>query len=157
MTGIPRTEQAAQVLMAGMRKLGVEARIVSETWPTLSGKCRSPESAPDIMPIWASANYADPQSFVGEMYDSTAGNSYATCSYYKNTEVDGLLAKAYSAQEQKVRAKLYADASRIVMTKAPSIFIYNEDWLSVRNKRVSGYQFSPIGNGNFLKPISLDQ
>ncbi|HEY0181345.1 MAG TPA: ABC transporter substrate-binding protein [Rhodopila sp.] len=155
MTGFPMPEQAAEILQAGLRKLGVTANIVAETWPTLADKCRNPDTAPDIMPIWASANYADPHTWAGEMYDSTRWGSYATCSYYKNPEVDTLLHKAFASQEPSERAELYEQANRIIMNDAPSIFVSNEIWINVRNKRVQGYEFTPVGNGNYLKPIWL--
>ena len=108
------------------------------------------------MPIWASANYADPHSFIGEMYDSTRGGSYATCSYFKDAAVDDLLAKAYVSQDKGERAKLYAEAAEKVVEGSPTLFIYNEKWMGARAKRVKNYAFSPIGAGNFLMSVSLE-
>jgi ABC-type transport system substrate-binding protein len=48
MTGFPMPEQAAEILQAGLRKIGITANIVAETWPTLADKCRNPDTAPDI-------------------------------------------------------------------------------------------------------------
>jgi peptide/nickel transport system substrate-binding protein len=153
MTGFPMPEQSAQLLQAGLRKLGITANIVAETWPTLADKCRDPATAPEIMPIWASANYADPNTWAGEMYDSARWGSYATCSYYKNTEVDDLLHQAFGIQDMKQRAKLYEAANLLIMQDAPSIFISNETWINVHNKRMQGFQFSPIGYGQYLKSV----
>lgn len=155
MTGFAQPEQAAQFLQAGLRKIGIQANIVAETWPTLSEKCRKADTAPEIMPIWASASYADPHGFVGEMYDSTRWGSYATCSFYKNAGVDEMLKKAYVSTDQAEREKLYAEAAKIVTDEAPSLFIYNEEYINVRNKRVLDYQFTPIGQGHFLKSVRL--
>jgi peptide/nickel transport system substrate-binding protein len=157
MTGFAMAEQAAQVLQAGLRKIGINANVVAETWPTLADKCRSPDNAPEMMPIWASANYADPHTWAGEMYDSTRWGSYATCSFYKNPKVDALLTKAFVSQDQDERAKLYADVNVIVAEDAPSIFISEEIWINVRNRRMQGYEFTPVGSGNFLKGVWLDQ
>lgn len=157
MTGYAQPEQAAQFLQAGLRKIGIQANIVSETWPTLAEKCRKAETAPEIMPIWASASYADPHAFIGEMYDSTRWGSYATCSFYKNPKVDEMLVKAYVSPDRVEREKLYADAAKIVMEESPSIFIYNEDFLNAYNKRMIDYEFTPIGQGHFLKSVRLKQ
>jgi ABC-type transport system substrate-binding protein len=156
MTGFAMAEQAAQVLQAGLRKLGVQANVVAETWPTLADKCRNPDSAPEMMPIWASANYADPHTWAGEMYDSTRWGSYATCSYYKNPKVDAMLSKAFVSQDKDERAKLYSDVNALIAEDAPSIFISEEIWINVRNRRLQGYEFTPVGNGNFLKSVWLD-
>lgn len=156
MTGFPMPEQAAQLLQAGLRKLGITANIVSETWPTLAAKCADPNTAPEIMPIWASANYADPNTWAGEMYDSARWGSYATCSYYKNPQVDSLLHQAFSLQDMAQRGKLYEQANLIIMQDAPSIFISNETWINVHSKRMKGFQFSPIGYGQYLKSVWIE-
>lgn len=155
MSGFPQPEEAAEVLQAGLHKIGIQANIVTETWPTLSAKCASLSTAPDIMPIWASANYGDPASWTGEMYDSARWGSYATCSFYKNPKVDALLHAAFVEQDHAKREQEYEEATRLVIADSPSLFIYNEDFVNVMNKRVHGFSFCPIGQGDFLYGVSL--
>lgn len=157
MTGNARTEEAAQVLQAGLRQIGIEARLVPETWPTLAAKCRSIETAPQLVTMWASAHYADPHGFLGDGYDSTRPRSYQTCNFYKNKKVDALLARAYVEINQDVRRGLYEEIARIIVEDAPSIYIYNEKWIGAMNKRVMGVEYTPIGWANFLKPVWIEQ
>lgn len=157
MTGNARTEQAGQVLQAGLRQIGIEARLVPETWPTVAAKCRSIETAPQLVTMWASAHYADPHGFLGDGYDSTRPRSYQTCNFYQNTKVDELLAKAYVETDQEVRRKLYEEIARTIVEDAPSIYIYNEKWIGAMNKRVKGVEYTPIGWVNFLKPVWIEE
>jgi hypothetical protein len=39
------------------------------------------------------------------------------------------------------------------MKDAPSIFISNEVWSNVHSKRMKGFEFSPIGYGQYLKSV----
>ncbi len=155
LVGLTQSEQAGQLMQAGLRKLGIESRIVAETWPTLSGKARTNETTPDIWTNWVSTLYSDPHNWVGEMYDSKNWGTWKSGSWYKNPKVDTLIDKAFAATDQKVREEAYADAARIVVDEAASVFIYNTKWYGPFSKRAQGIRFCPVGNGQDFRWVSL--
>ena len=155
MTGIARTEQAAQVMQAGLRQLGIEARIVAETWPTLANRCRTEETTPDMMTIWSGAEYMDPHNWIGDHYHSAQHGNWKACSWWSGPETDEMITRAYQSQDEAERIRLYGDVARRAAESAASVYIHNEDWLGVRNTRVQGFEFTPVGNGNHIRSMWL--
>lgn len=155
LTGLSQTEQAGQLMQAGLRKLGIESKIVAETWPTLSGKARNNDTTPDIWTNWISTLYADPHNWVGEMYNSKNWGNWKTGSWYKNPKVDELIDKAFTSNDQGVRDAAYQEASRIVVDEAASVFIYNTKWYGPFSKRVQNVRFCPVGNGQDFRWVNM--
>jgi peptide/nickel transport system substrate-binding protein len=151
LTGYQQTEQAATLLQNGLRKIGVDARVETNTWPVSVGKMTKPETSPDIIVYWISTYYADPHNWIGEMFHSGGWGTFKSSSFYKNPEVDALLDKALASTDQAVRRKAYEDAARIVVNEAGGIWVYNTKWYGPYNKKVEGVRFSPIGNGQEMR------
>ena len=157
LVGLTQTEQAAQLLQNGLRQIGIQADIVAETWPTLSGKAQQQDQTPDIWTNWISTFYADPHNWIGEMYNSGNWGTWKTGSWYRNETVDDLLTRAFTSTDQDERARLYGEAAEIVLDEAASVFIYNTKWFGPFNKRVQGLRFSPVGNGQDFRWVWLDE
>ncbi len=151
MIGYNQTDQIAQLLQNGLSKIGIKTKIVPETWPTLSGKASNPDTAPDMWIHWVSTYYADPNNWIGEMYNSANWGTWKASSYYKNEKVDALLNAALTETDQKKRAEKYMEAARIVVDEAPGLWIYNTKWFGPFAKNVRGVRFSPIGNGQEMR------
>ena len=66
-------------------------------------------------------------------------------SFYKNPEVDRLLARGRSAFEPAERLAAYRDAQRLVMEDAPAIFLVAYQYIGAIQKRVKGAWVMPIG------------
>lgn len=156
LVGLTQSDQAASIMQSGLRQLGIESKIVPETWPTLSGKAQQNATTPDIWTNWVSTLYADPHNWVGEMYNSANWGNWKTGSWYKNPKVDALLDKAYTTTDQGVRAAAYEEAAKIVVDEAASVFIYNTKWYGPFSKQVKGVRFSPVGNGQDFRWISME-
>ncbi len=155
MTGISRTEQAAQVMQAGLRQLGIEGQIVAETWPTLANRCRTVDTTPDMMTIWSGAEYMDPHNWVGDHYLSSQQGNWKACSWWSSDETDAMLRRGYESLDEAERLRIYGAVARTVVENAASVYIHNEDWLGVRNRRVQGFTFTPVGNGNHIRDVWL--
>lgn len=155
LAGYQQTEQAAALLQNGLNKIGIKTKIVAEPWPVASGKMRDKEQMYDLLFLWRSTYYADPNNWVGEMYScdqiGTRNNSW-----YCNEEVDKLLVDARTETDQEKRKVNYEKASTMVMEDAAGIFIYNTKWFGPFNKKVTGVRFSPIGNGQEMRWISME-
>lgn len=153
--GYPMTMEGAQVLQAGLNKIGITNKISPKPWATCTEIARKPETAANIWWCWRSTYYADPHNWIGEMYDSEKWGSWPASSFYKNEEVDARLHKAISIVDQKEREKLYREAGEIVVKEAPAVFIHNEKWTGTFNVRVKGLRFCPVGDANEWRWLSL--
>ena len=155
LAGYGQTEQAAALLQNGLNKIGVKTKIVAEPWPVASGKMRDEEQMYDLLFLWKSTYYADPNNWLGEMYACEqigARNS----SWYCNEEVDKLLSEARVSTDQELRRANYEKANKLLMEDAAGIFVYNTKWFGPFNKNVKGVRFSPIGNGQEMRWVSME-
>ncbi|HSF94220.1 MAG TPA: ABC transporter substrate-binding protein, partial [Thermohalobaculum sp.] len=115
--GYPQTRQAAAVLQHGLGKIGVEARILSEPWALASARMQHEQQMYDVLFLWRSSHYADPENWIGEMYacDQIGVRNSA---WYCNPEVDALLAEARNTADSAVRQSSYEKAAALVMEDA---------------------------------------
>lgn len=151
LTAFTQTEQAGTLLQAGLRKIGIESKLVGELWPVMVEKMKKPETSPDIVIYWISTYYPDPHNWVGEMFHSGQWGTFKASSFYKNPKVDELLDLAQRSTDQKVREKAYQDATRIVVEEAAGVWVYNTKWFGPYAKSVEGIRFSPVGNGQEMR------
>src|SRR3989454_362522 len=151
LTGFSQTEQAATVMANGLRKIGIDTKIVSELWPAMVERMKKPETSPDLVVYWISTYYADPNNWIGEMFHSGQWGTFKASSFYKNPRVDELLDVALRSTDRKVREKAYQDAARILVEEAAGVWIYNTKYFGPWAKNLEGIRFSPIGNGQEMR------
>jgi len=151
LTGFSQTEQAATVMANGLRKIGIDTKIVSELWPAMVDRMKKPETSPDLVVYWISTYYADPHNWIGEMFHSGQWGTFKASSFYKNPRVDDLLDTALTSTDRRVREKAYQDAARIVVDEAAGVWIYNTKYFGPWAKNLEGIRFSPIGNGQEMR------
>lgn len=154
LNGFSQTEQAATVMANGLRKVGIETKLVSELWPTMVDRMKKPETSPDLVVYWISTYYADPNNWIGEMFHSGQWGTFKASCFYKNPKVDDLLDTALKSTDRKVREKAYQDAARIVYEDAAGVWIYNTKYFGPWAKNLEGIRFSPIGNGQEIRWLS---
>lgn len=149
--GFSQTEQAAALLQNGLKKTGIESKLVGVPWTTMVEKAAKQETNPDLSVYWISTYYADPHNWVGEMFHSGAWGTFKSNSFYKNPKVDALLDKALVSTNQAERAKLYEEATRIVVDDAAGLWIYNTKWYGPYAKNLQGVVFCAIGNAQEMR------
>jgi peptide/nickel transport system substrate-binding protein len=64
-------------------------------------------------------------------------------SYYKNPQVDSLLAKANSESDPAARKSDYCTASKLIWSDAPWIFLWVQKFPIVTSAKVTGVQSIP--------------
>jgi ABC-type transport system substrate-binding protein len=151
LTGFSQTEQAATVMANGLRKVGIETKIVNDLWPAMVERMKKPETSPDLVVYWISTYYADPHNWIGEMFHSGQWGTFKASCFYKNPGVDELLDVALKSTDRKVREKAYQDAARMVFDDAAGVWIYNTKYFGPWAKSLEGIRFSPIGNGQEMR------
>ena len=115
-------EQAALVLLEGLKKLNITLNLVPKTWSEGIAMCAKQETAPDIFVCTIGSRTADPDFAVRRAYYSKAWGQFGICSYYKNPEVDTLIEAASAERDPKVRASQYAEIQKLVMADSPEVW-----------------------------------
>ena len=152
---LDQTVQAAQMFQADLRKVGVNLKVVPDTWAGITGATGRPVTTPDMWVHWVSAYFIDPETWIGQMYDSRFQGTWKASSWAQHDTVDALLTKARTSLDQAERTKLYAEATAQVVADSPDIWVYNTVNLRGLTRRVQGYSFSPVGSGGELRSLSL--
>jgi peptide/nickel transport system substrate-binding protein len=151
LAGFSETEQAASLLQNGLNKIGVEVKIESAPWPTISSRMIDPNQQYDMVPYWISTYYADPDNWLGTRYGPDSTNT----SYYKNPEVLDRIREARRSNDQATRERLYEEADRITYEDAAGVWIYNTNWFGPYSDKVQGVRFAPTNNGQDMRWISF--
>ncbi|MBM3596616.1 MAG: ABC transporter substrate-binding protein [Alphaproteobacteria bacterium] len=150
LAGFSETEQAATLLQNAARKIGIEIKVESAPWPVVQSRMQKEDQMYDMVPLWKSTYYVDPNNWIGEMY----GMRYLPLrnnSYYRNPEVDKRLEQALKVTDQSTRDRLYQEAGRIVVDDAAGIFVYNTKWFGPYAANIGGIRFCPIGNAQDMR------
>jgi len=154
---LDQTTQAAQLLQSDMRKLGLNLKLVGNQWGNLTSSAGKIETTPDMWVHWVSTYFVDPENWIGQMYDSQFHGTWKASAWYQNDKVDALLREARSETNKAKRQAAYEEASRIIVSEAADIWIYNTIQLRGLNNRVDGYKYSPVGGGGEIRWISLKE
>ena len=150
LAGFPETEQAAVLFGNALRRIGIEARIEAAPWNIVSDRFRNKDTMHDMVPLWKSTYYADPNNWVGELF-TTRHHGGRNTTWYSNAELDRITDEALKITDQNERAKLYDKAIRHIVDEAVGIFVYNTKWFGPYSNRIGGIRFSPIGNGQEMR------
>lgn len=150
LAGFSESEQAATLFQNTLRQIGVEVIVEVSPWSVVSGRMRSAQTQADIIPLWKSTYYVDPNNWVGELY-GTRYHGTRTFSYYSNPEFDKRLDRALVSGSQEERQKLYEEMTQMVNDDAAGIFVYNTKWYGPYSSKVEGIRFSPVSNGQDIR------
>jgi peptide/nickel transport system substrate-binding protein len=152
---LAQTSQAAQLYQSTLAALGINLKIVNDTWANMTTRCSKAETTPEMWVHWVSTYFVDPENWVGQMYDSQFHGTWKASCWYQNPKVDALLRKARNTIGKAARAPLYEEATRLIVADSPDIWIYNTVDLRGVNNRVKGFRFCPVGSGTEVRWIRL--
>ena len=153
--GAEQTIQAAQLFQSDLATLGINLKMVNDTFANMTSASVKPESTPDMWIHWVSTYYVDPDNWIGQMYDSRYHGTWKASCWYTNPVVDELLGKARFLVEQEDRGPLYEVAARLIVADSPDIWIYSMIELCGLANRVRGFRHCPVGSGGEVRWMHL--
>lgn len=154
LAGYSVSEQAAILFQDALRKIGIESAIEVTPWSVALNRLADPDKRADVIPLWKSMFYVDPNNWIGEGFGSRY-HGQRTLSFYSNPKFDALLDRALALTSRAERQPLYEEMSRIVSDDAAGIFVYNTRWNGPYSTRVSGIRFSPVSAGQDMRWASM--
>jgi peptide/nickel transport system substrate-binding protein len=132
-------DQIAQLLQAQVKKAGFDAKISSESFPTIAATMNAgKQNLGDFFYFDLDARDA-----LYATLDSSQIKSGYNWAHYSNPKLDALLAKANS--DSSGREQAIKDAQKIAMDDAVFIPLYDLRQLWVTNKDVNGIKFNQSG------------
>src|SRR5262245_8549233 len=152
---LEQTNQAAQLFQSDLAQIGINLKIISDTWANITSNTGKAESTPDLWIHWVSTYFVDPENWIGQMYDSQFHGTWKASAWYQNARVDELLRKARNITAEAERQPLYEQATRLIVADSPDIWVYNTVEIRGLTDRVKGFRFSPVGSGGEMRWIEL--
>lgn len=153
LAGFSESEQAAVLFQNSARQIGIEVKVETSPWSVVSSRMKDARTQADIVPLWKSTYYVDPNNWVGELVGSRYHGS-RSWTWYSDKEIDAKLDRALVSSDQEERRKLYEEVSQAVNDRALSIFVYNTKWYGPYSSKVEGVRFSPVSNGQDIRWLS---
>ena len=154
LAGFSESEQAAILLQSALKEIGIEARVEVSPWSVVANRLANLKTRPDILPMWKSTFYVDPNNWIGEGF-GTRYHGQRSLSYYSNAAFDERLERALVSSSTAERQALYEEMTQMVSDDAAGIFIYNTRWYGPYSTKVSGIRFSPVNNGQDFRWASM--
>ena len=152
---LEQTNQAAQLFQSDLQSIGVNLKVVGDTWANITSNTGKAETTPDMWIHWVSTYFVDPENWVGQMYDSQFAGTWKASSWYKNAAVDGLLGQARGLVEQEKRQPIYEQATKQIVEDCVDIWVYNTVELRGVSRRVQDFRFCPVGSGGEMRWLQL--
>jgi peptide/nickel transport system substrate-binding protein len=142
--------QAAQAIANQLTAVGVKVDGPSTMdWPTYLRTINVPpaEAKVDLHVLGWAPGFLDASQAMTQFQSSQWPKSGLATSYYKNTQVDSLVAKANSESDTAARKADYCSAAKLVWADAPWIFLWVQKFPVVTTTKVTGVQ--TIANESF--------
>lgn len=138
--------QAAQAVANDLTAVGVKVDgPKTMDWPTYLGTVNVPpdKASVDLHLLGWAPGYLDASQAMVQFQSSQWPKNGLATSYYKNPQVDTLLAKANSESDQAARQTDYCAASKLIWADAPWIFLWVQRFPMVTSAKVTGVQSIP--------------
>ena len=154
-SGLDQQRRWALVMLDSLKKLNIDLDIKPMIWPDMVASCRSPETFPDLFPVYQTANYGDPDNIAFAAYHSSRNGNWQNA-VYNNPKVDALIEKGRSEQDEGKRKAIYKEFQEAVIADAPDIFGVLEQRKLAMRDTVLNFKFTPVAsNAVELFPLSL--
>ncbi len=143
--GLDQQRRWGLIMLDSLKQLNIELEIKPQNWPDMVASCRSPETFPDLFPVYQTANYGDPDNIAFAAYHSSRNGNWQNA-VYKNPAVDALIEEGRSEPDEAKRIALYRRFQDQVVADAPDIFgVLERRKLALRDN-VQGFRFVPVAS-----------
>ncbi len=123
---VPLEEKIALLFQQNMAEIGVKVKVVKVPWALMTEKATKPETTPNIVPIFFSGTYPDPDSFLYSTYHGSAAGSWTSMEWLQSRDIDALLDRARTTADPAQRMSLYKQAQKQIVNQVPDIYPYEQ-------------------------------
>lgn len=144
-SGLEQQRRWALIVLDGLKQIGIELDIKPMIWPDMVAACRTPETFPDLFPVYQTANYGDPDNIAFAAYHSSRNGNWQNA-VYKNPEVDALIEQGRTEMDEAKRIAIYGQMQEKIVADAPDIFGVLERRRLAMSDKVKGFVFVPVAS-----------
>ena len=153
-SGMQQPVTMAQAIQSDLEAVGFKVTIQQLEWGTFLDKAILPVEENEFVMhelSWLGDN-GDPDNFLyillsGEQWPDAGFND----GFYKNPEVDRLLAEARTISDHDRRVELYGEAQKLIAEDTPLIVVDHETQIVAMKKKIKGFELHPTGVFRFDK------
>lgn len=138
-SGLTVEKNMGLLLQSNVQELGGNISIEKAPWSKITSMVTSKDSTPDMLAIYLSSSYADPDTFLYPAWHSDSHGSWTSASWYENDRVDELLTNARRTVDKQKRISLYQEAQRTIADDAPALFVMNQATRNALSTDVKGF------------------
>jgi peptide/nickel transport system substrate-binding protein len=144
-SGLEQQRRFALVMLDSLKQLNIGLNIKPMIWPDMVAACRTPETFPDMFPVYQTANYGDPDNIAFAAYHSSRNGNWQNA-VYKSAEVDALIERGRAESDEARRVAIYREMQQRVVADAPDIFGVLEKRKLALASAVKGFAFVPVAS-----------
>ena len=154
-SGLEQQRRWALIMLDSLKQLNIDLEIQPMLWPDMVAACQSPDTFPDLFPVYQTANYGDPDNIAFAAYHSSRNGGWQNA-VYKNPAVDALIEAGRAETDPTKRVEIYRQFQQAVVADAPDIFgVLEKRKLGLRDS-VQTFQFVPVAsNAIEAWPLSI--
>lgn len=134
---ITQYKNLATVVQQQLAEAGIPVKLTLKEWTVMFGEVQKGKF--DIA-LYGVGGLSSPDKALYRFHTGDPNNH----GHYSNKELDSLLDKARQSSDQAERARLYAQAQRIIHADAPWAFIGYREISAAARKNVRGYELYPL-------------
>ena len=143
----PDPARMAAMIGADLEKVGIKAEIVSPPAEEFMTATLAADRAGSVLLGWVSDN-GDPDNLLTPLLGCDAVG-ISNRSFWCNARFDAILNRARATPDRSERARLYADAERLLVEEAPIVPIANAVVTVATTGAVRGFVVDPFGRHSF--------
>jgi len=153
-SGMQQPVAMGTAIQADLKAVGIDCKIETFEWGTYLEKVIVPpdQAGFDLMEMSWIGDNGDPDN---HLYILLSGEQWPPHGYnmgfYKNDQVDALLAEARVTLDRAKRTELYQQAQKLIAEDPPWILIDHETQIVVMDKSIKNFKLHPTG------PFRFDQ
>ncbi|MGP1394200.1 MAG: ABC transporter substrate-binding protein [Inquilinaceae bacterium] len=153
--GLEQQRRWALIMLDSLKQLNIELEITPMLWPDMVAACGSPDTFPDLFPVYQTANYGDPDNIAFAAYHSSRNGGWQNA-VYNNPEADRLIEAGRSEVDPAKRVEIYGQLQELLVADSPDVFgVLEKRKLGLRDA-VQGFSFTPVAsNAIEAWPLSL--
>ena len=140
-------------MIGDLKKVGIQARIVSYEWGTYLKRQREQPEDMDLFQFGWTGDNGDPDNFLAVLFDGLADPGIRT--QWKNEEYHGLMLEGRQTIDQNKRAEIYQQALKVFYDECPAIPLAHSKVKWPLQKKVMNFLLHPTASVR-LKNVWLE-
>jgi peptide/nickel transport system substrate-binding protein len=140
----PEGQKVGEAMIADLKKVGINAKIVSFDWGTYLKRQREQPEDMDLFQLGWTGDNGDPDNFLAVLFDGLASSSIRT--QWKNETYHNYMLQGKQTVDQDKRADIYKKALQLIYDECPVISVAHSTviWPSLQN--VENFKLHPTAS-----------